>query len=110
MDGTIKIWSFQDFSCIKTLEAQPDGVVCLSFYKKILACGSVDGTIKVWDLSVGCIFNLPGHSVWTNCIQIINKDTIISSSDDNTLKIWDLNSRELVHSLSGHTGYFSRIN
>lgn len=104
LDGTIRIWNIQDYSCIRILEAQPDGVVCLSFNHKLLASGSVDGSIRIWDLSAGIIFDLPGHSIWTNCIQILNQNILISSSDDTCIKIWDLKSRVVIKEFKGHSG------
>jgi F-box/WD-40 domain protein MET30 len=104
IDGKIRIWSIQDYSCIRILDAQPDGVVCLSFNQKLLASGSVEGSIKIWDLSAGIIFNLPGHSIWTNCIQLLNQNILISSSDDASIKIWDLGSKRVIKEFKGHSG------
>jgi len=77
---------------IHTLQGHTSCVSCLSLIKpNILASGSKDNTIKIWNLDdQSCIHTLQGHtdSVW--CLSLIKQNILASGSDDNTIKIWNL--------------------
>ncbi|KAF8906063.1 WD40-repeat-containing domain protein [Gymnopilus junonius] len=70
MDCTIKVWDWRRGKCIRTLNGHTEGVVCLNFDTNVLASGSVDSTIKVWNLRTGGAFTLRGHSDWVNAVQL----------------------------------------
>ena len=56
--------------------------------------GSVDGVIKIWDLSGEPISIIQGHKGWISCIIPI-ADMIWTGSTDKTIKIWNLNGKLL---------------
>ncbi|KAM9988215.1 hypothetical protein ACTFIZ_003560 [Dictyostelium cf. discoideum] len=67
---------------------------------KMLASGSFDKTVKVWD-----VFNqrematFNEHTVNVSVLQWNNNSTeILSGSYDKTVKLWDLNSNKLISS------------
>jgi WD40 repeat protein len=71
----------------------------------ILARGSDDGTIKLWDMkSLKEIGILKGHSeyVWPVAFSP-NGSTLASGSHDNTIKLWDVKSLKEVGILKGHS-------
>jgi len=68
--------------------------------KYMLASGSCDKTIKVWNAVSGiCIFTLKGHEDSISSLMQINqyrsnsKVLIISSGQDKKVKIWDLENK-----------------
>jgi WD40 repeat protein len=69
---------------VNSVAFSPDG--------KTLVSGSVDGTIKLWDIATGReIRTLYGHLNWVNSVAFsANGRTIASGSDDNTTRIWDI--------------------
>jgi F-box/WD-40 domain protein MET30 len=70
MDRTIRIWNWRMGTCLRVLEGHTEGVVCVNFDEDVLASGSVDTTIKIWDFRNGGKFTLRGHSDWVNCVQL----------------------------------------
>jgi len=44
--------------------------VCLNFDSTVLASGSVDATIKIWNFKNGERFTLRGHRDWVNAVQL----------------------------------------
>ena len=57
----------------------------------ILASGSVDETIKIWDIESGaCQSTLTGHNAPVTQVEFIDADTVVSSSDDGTTRAWDV--------------------
>lgn len=64
---------------------------CLAGFKNILATGSWDKNVILWDLNNGSkIAYLIGHTENVNCIALKDCNTLISGSGDSTLKIWNL--------------------
>ncbi|KAI9482935.1 MAG: quinon protein alcohol dehydrogenase-like superfamily [Benjaminiella poitrasii] len=70
----------------------------------IIISGSLDNTIKIWDMNTGnCIRTLFGHveGVWSLAYDTLR---IISGSHDKTVRVWDLGSGKCMHALEGHSG------
>jgi len=89
MDRTLKVWDWRSGKCIRTLTGHSEGVVSLNFDSNVLASGSVDSTIKVWNLRTGGAFTLRGHSDWVNAVQLwdSNGPTRPSSTDVSLLDV-----------------------
>ena len=71
---------------------------------RLLASGSADHTVKLWDPSSGaCFATLVGHSSEVNCVSFSpDGRTIASASDDKNVRIWNVATRSLRAVLSGH--------
>ncbi|GAA5815248.1 hypothetical protein MFLAVUS_008754 [Mucor flavus] len=70
----------------------------------IIISGSLDNTIKLWDMHTGnCIRTLFGHveGVWSLAFDTLR---IISGSHDKTVRVWDLGSGKCMYALEGHSG------
>ena len=73
--------------------------------------GSVDKTIKIWDLVTGTEkFTVKGHSYSVKVIVFTpDGKTVISASTDNTIKIWDVETGTEKFTLKGHSSWVSAI-
>ncbi|KAI7894305.1 quinon protein alcohol dehydrogenase-like superfamily [Mucor mucedo] len=70
----------------------------------IIISGSLDNTIKLWDMTTGnCIRTLFGHveGVWSLAYDTLR---IVSGSHDKTVRVWDIGSGRCMHALEGHNG------
>ena len=45
-DRTIKIWSTEDYECVKTLTGHLRGIACLQYRGTLIVSGSSDNTIR----------------------------------------------------------------
>jgi len=93
--------------CLQTLEDPGDWVnsVVFSHDSRLLASGSSDGTVKVWDAGTGdCMKLLQGHGDWVNSV-VFSHDSrrLASGSWDRTVKMWDAWTGECLKSLEGHS-------
>jgi tetratricopeptide (TPR) repeat protein len=91
---------------VNTLKGHEDSVRSVGFSPdgKKLASGSVDNTIKIWDVTTGKVLNtLKGHesSVWSVGFSPDGKK-LASGSVDNTIKIWDVTTGKVLNTLKGH--------
>ncbi|MEG4856419.1 caspase family protein [Microcoleus sp. K1-B6] len=63
---------------------------------KMLASGSDDGTIQLWNLEGKELRTLPGHSREVQSVSFSPDGTMLaSSSSDGTVKLWNLDGKEL---------------
>jgi WD40 repeat protein len=72
----------------------------------MLASGSVDQTIKLWEVSSGrLIRSLEGHSGHVYSVAFSPDGKMLASGDlDQTIKLWEVSSGRLIRSLEGHSG------
>lgn len=71
----------------------------------LLASGSYDQTVKLWDLASNrLVRSLDGHRGAVNSVAFDRQGGILASaSDDNTVRLWDVTSGRLLRSLEGHS-------
>lgn len=94
------------WNCIHTLTDHGSWVtsVALNATGNLMATGSLDDTVKVWNPLRGeLIYNLTGHTRDVNAVAISPDDkTLVSGSDDCTVKVWYLPTGALQRTCTGH--------
>ncbi|MCJ1352034.1 MAG: hypothetical protein MMC33_002018 [Icmadophila ericetorum] len=88
----------------RIFKGHTNGVMCLQYDDRILATGSYDTTIKIWDTDTGTeLQTLKGHTSGIRCLQFDN-NKLISGSIDKSLKVWNWRTGECLSTYSGHSG------
>ncbi|KAJ5150914.1 NACHT and WD40 domain protein, partial [Penicillium canariense] len=99
-----EIWGAE----LQTLEGHSDSVLSVTFSPDghLLASGSKDRTIHLWNPATGAIIQtLEGHSGSVHSLSFSPGGHLLASgSNDKTLRIWDLATGEELHVLEGHSG------
>lgn len=86
----------------KIFAGHSNGVMCLQFCDNILATGSYDATIKIWNIETGKeVRTLRGHTMGIRCLQF-DDTKLISGSLDKTLRIWNWRTGECLSTYNGH--------
>jgi WD40 repeat protein/serine/threonine protein kinase len=92
---------------LRTFEGHKHWVrsVCLSRDGSLAMSGSLDNTLKLWDVATGrCLRTFEGHmdSVVSVCLSR-NGRFSLSGSRDKTLKLWEVDTGRCLQTFEGHT-------
>lgn len=98
-----------DVQALMVLNGHSAGIWCVSITPdgQTAISGSLDRTLKVWDLVTGmCRTTLAGHIANVLTVTITpDGQTVVTGSEDMTLKVWDLVTGMCRANLEGHTHY-----
>ncbi len=88
---------------IRQIAWSPDG--------RVLASGSNDQTVRVWDGATGqALHTLTGHTSLVNSVAWSPDGRLLASgSDDRTVRLWDGATGRQICSLEGHTAAIGGI-
>ncbi|MEH2230942.1 MAG: serine/threonine-protein kinase [Nostoc sp.] len=90
---------------LSSWHSSPVNSVAISPDGEILASGSTDGKLKVWNLQrKEEIYTLTEHSASVNCVAISpDGKTLVSGSEDMASIIWNLKTGEFIQRFGGHS-------
>ncbi|KAI1406089.1 WD40 repeat-like protein [Hypoxylon fuscum] len=90
---------------IKTFGGQhTNGITALQFDDNILATGSYDSKIKLWNIDNGeVIRTLHGHTMGIRALQF-DERMLVSASLDGTVKIWNWRTGACINTLNHQGG------
>jgi len=85
--------------------------VAYSTHLPIIASGSDDNTVKIWDrISGEHKITLNGHTDGVTSVAFSpDGNTLASGSWDNTVRIWDATTGEQITTLNGHTDRITSV-
>ncbi|KAJ7063065.1 WD40-repeat-containing domain protein [Mycena amicta] len=118
-DGTVKLWDLNTRTCVRVFSGhvgqvqsmklllppecdETDGQPAQTQKKPLLITGSLDNTIKMWDIDNGeNTSTFFGHieGVWA---VASDKLRLVSGSHDRTIKVWSRDEGKCTATLVGH--------
>ena len=91
-----------EWACERTLEGHVKTVFALASLGDKLISGSLDGTIRVWDLSTGRLdATLTGHKMSVYAL-VVEGGRLYSASLDGTIRVWDVGTWAEARSVAAY--------
>ncbi|KAL7423669.1 U3 small nucleolar RNA-associated protein 13 [Cryptotrichosporon argae] len=92
-DRSIKLWSLDDFTCLKTFEGHTNSVLRVDFLSAgmQLVSSASDGLVKLWNIKdEECVKTLDNHEdrIWALAVSPDEK-TILSAGADSLATFWE---------------------
>ena len=106
--GLINVYAAESLQHLLTLQGHRSWSVGIDFHpiQSRIATGSMDGTIKLWDLETGqCLKTLSDPqqlSLWSVSFTT-NGQHVVGAGVDGNLRLWNAETGELTRVLTGHT-------
>lgn len=96
------------------LSAHADSVNVLALYveQEVLATGSVDKTIQLWNMAdtKKSLHILAGHTEGITAMDFsVNGKLLASGSSDKTVRLWDVVTGQHLRTLTGHIGEIGAV-
>ncbi|KAN0065412.1 U3 small nucleolar RNA-associated protein 13 [Thecaphora frezii] len=91
-DKTIRLWSLNDYTCVKIFEGHTNSVLKLQFCSagmQLVSCAG-DGLVKLWNVKEEeCVETLDGHEekVWSIALKK-DESQIVSAAADSVVNFW----------------------
>ena len=95
------MWNPSTEECLHTLSGHTNRVYSLQFDGRHVVSGSLDTSIRVWDVDSGtCKHALMGHQSLTSGMEL-RDNILVSGNADSTVKVWDITTGYCLQTLSG---------
>ncbi len=91
------------FSSVFSVAFSPDN-------KQLLAAGTANGEVRVWDINGKLQFNLRGHNRRVRSLAFHPKSQrtmLASGSQDTTIRLWDVENGQSLRTLQGQSWVYS---
>lgn len=103
-EGELIQWN-ENGKIIRRLNRKTSTIKCVSVNPQgnLIAFGSEDNSIKLWDINTLSLRVFKGHTETVNSIDFSpDGESMISGSWDKTIKIWNTSTGEIKNTLIGH--------
>jgi WD40 repeat protein/predicted Ser/Thr protein kinase len=105
------------WQCIHTIKSRASMVhaVAISPNGQIIASGSNDNTVKLWQLATGKLLRtlggwFSGHSNIVNTVAFsADGELLASGSWDDTIKLWQVSTGKEIRTITGHSNWVNSV-
>ncbi|BAY86460.1 WD-40 repeat protein [Calothrix parasitica NIES-267] len=107
INGEVRLWQTDEIKLFSILKGHNVWVWAFAFSpdNKIIASGSADYKINLWDIGSGeCIDTLRHDSKVYSLAFNTDGRLLASASEDKSVKIWNIKTGKCEKTLNGHTG------
>ena len=114
-DNIIRVWNLETGKLMHAFSGHEDQVTSLAFNfdGNLLASGSADNTVKLWDTSTNTstdksLHEFIKHGDWVNSVAF-HETTLARAGFDSAIFLSNVNTKKQLHQLTGHNGSVESI-
>jgi len=99
-------------SQVAALSGHTDWIQSLTFSLDgtLLMSGSLDKTVKLWDIQTGGVIKTYGHTSQVLSVSISpDSTTLASGCEDNSIHLWSVWTGECFYTINGHIGMINSV-
>jgi len=103
VSDAVRLWEVATGRQLRSLDGLRNQVASVAYSPsgKSVAIGTMNGPIKLWDISSGEVRALVGHGSWVPSMAFTpDGQTLVSGSFDNTVKVWETSTGKLRRSIT----------
>ncbi|GAB1319606.1 hypothetical protein MFIFM68171_09816 [Madurella fahalii] len=109
-DKHMLVASASDDRKVLIWDAKSDAVTSMALFADVMATGSFDRTIRIWNTSTGKLLQtLSGHKAPIASVAFIAGNSHVASASGNTVRIWQVETGKLHRTFQGHTAPVTSI-
>ncbi|KAJ2582455.1 U3 small nucleolar RNA-associated protein, partial [Coemansia sp. RSA 1804] len=111
----ITVWDLSTFKAVRSFKAHDAPVIAMDIDRSstLVATGSADSTVKVWDVDRGyCTHNFKGHGGIITSVKFhpsTDKLCLVTASDDGVVRVWNLKTRKCEVVIEAHSSVVRSI-
>jgi WD40 repeat protein/DNA-binding SARP family transcriptional activator len=114
LERAVRRWEVGTWRPLSPLRVQTGWTstpVAFSPTGRLLACGSNDGSVEVWDADTGnAVASVQGHRGYVSALAFSpDGETMASVGEDQTVKLWNVGTWQEVATLRGHPAYITLV-
>ncbi|CAB65816.2 mitochondrial outer membrane fission complex, WD repeat subunit Mdv1 [Schizosaccharomyces pombe] len=120
-DKTVKVWDMAGVVYLGSLKGHSDYVSCLAIQDSFIATGSMDTTVRLWNLDNDVLHKdnpveeslnsppdqpvdnatnvLTSHTAPVTALALSSDDVLITGADDKTVRQWDIVTGRCIQTL-----------
>jgi WD40 repeat protein len=110
-DTLVRRWDLQTAAELTPLEGPSGAVTSLAYSPTLLAAGSDDGKVYLWNMPDGVILGvLSGHTSYVTSVAFAPDGSILAAGgEDDTIWLWSIPGGNALGVLRGHTSTVSSV-
>ena len=102
----VQVWDLNTEKCLHTLSGHIEPITAVTWSKNqnLVASGSHDGAVRIWDVKTGVCYHLFAHRRSVRSVEFsVDGVHLLVGVGDGTICLWDLRAGVLVRKFIGHS-------